>query len=289
MKEIQDFLNQYPVVSQVLKLVICALLALVVSAVLLRLMRKFFQRISSRKKMNQTNTRLIENAFRFLIIFIAILWVVMSSDLTRPLGQTIFQGTAVLAAIAGFAAQNVLADLLCGLMISSTKPFVIGDRVELESGFAGIVKDITLRHVVLQGIDTQVMVVPNSKMNAQMVRNLSYHSEVRSVDFHFQVAYGTDTDAAREIVREAIMASPLSVPGKQTADGKVYADVYFLAFRESSLELGTTGYYAPTTPTEVFKTDVNTRVKKALEEAGIEIPYNYLNVKLQEEKRNEHL
>ena len=66
MKEIQDFLNQYPVVSQVLKLVICALLALVVSAVLLRLMRKFFQRISSRKKMNQTNTRLIENAFRFL-------------------------------------------------------------------------------------------------------------------------------------------------------------------------------------------------------------------------------
>ena len=61
-----------------------------------------------------------------------------------------------------------------------------------------------------------------------------------------------------------------------------YGKVYFLAFRDSSLEMGTTAYYEPSTPTEVFKDDINTRVKKALEANNIEIPYNYLNVVMNE-------
>ena len=44
--------------------------------------------------------------------------------------------------------------------------------------------------------------------------------------------------------------------------------------------MGTTAYYLPGTPTEVFKTDINTRVKKALEANGIEIPYKYINVQM---------
>ena len=67
--------------------------------------------------------------------------------------------------------------------------------------------------------------------------------------------------------------------GKTKPDGtKAYADVYFLAFKDSSLEFGTTVYYKAGTPTEVLKSDVNTRVKKALDAAGIEIPYPYYNI-----------
>ena len=42
--------------------------------------------------------------------------------------------------------------------------------------------------------------------------------------------------------------------------------------------MGTTAYYEPTVSTEVFKNDINTRVKKALEANHIEIPYQYVNV-----------
>ena len=58
--------------------------------------------------------------------------------------------------------------------------------------------------------------------------------------------------------------------------------MYFLQFGESSLEMATTVYYEPSNPSEVVKNDINTRVKKALEENHIEIPYPYMNIRLEQ-------
>ena len=277
MKSILAYLKDHPAVDNVLNFLINAVLVIAVAFVILRVSRKLFQKIQNRK--TKFNTQFTEKIFRFLVIFISIMWLVMSNSLTRSFGQSLFQSTAVIAAIAGFAAQNVLADLICGIILSSTKPFEPGDRIELENGITGIVKEVTLRHVVLQGIDTQIYIVPNSKINAQYVRNLSYRTKTRSVDFHFSVSYRTDPEFAKEVIRRAVMDSPLSVPGKKHGKKEPeYAPVYFMAFKDSSLDLETTAYYKPDTPTEVFKDDINTRVKKALEQNGIEIPYNYMNV-----------
>lgn len=278
MDQIIQYFEQHSMVRQVFQLVVTALLAFLLAVVVLKVFAKLMER-RKRTHKKQINVRFIENFVRFLTIFVTVLWVVLSSDLTRPLGQTLFQGTAVLAGIIGFASQPVLSDLMCGIMLSTTKPFDIGNRITMDNGMAGIVKDITLRHVVLQGLDSQVYVVPNSKMNGMIINNLSWHSETRGCDFRFQVAYGTDTDLARALILQAVKDSPYSVPGKKDKDGKdVYADVYFLSFGEYSLELGTTAYYSHTTSTEAFKTDINTRVKKILEANHIEIPYRCVTV-----------
>ena len=278
MEDILQYLNKNPVLNNVINFALKAVAVIAVAIVILWISQKLFRRI--RTKATKFNTQFTEKVFRFLVIFISVMWLVMSNDLTRPFGQSLFQSTTVIAAIAGFAAQSVLSDMICGFIINSTKPFGIGDRIELENGVSGIVRDMTLRHVVLQGIDSQVFIVPNSKVNAQYVRNMSFQSKIRSVDFHFAVSYDTDPEIATQVIRQAIMDSPYSVPGRIPKGGgdPEYAEVYFLAFRDSSLDLGTTAYYQPTTRTEVFKNDINTRVKKALETNGIEIPYGYLNV-----------
>ena len=54
--------------------------------------------------------------------------------------------------------------------------------------------------------------------------------------------------------------------------------MYFLDFTDNGLLMATTVYYTPTSPTEVVKDDINSRVKRALEANDIEIPYNYVNV-----------
>lgn len=278
MQAITEFFEKNPELWKVASLLISIAVTGLIVWLLLRLSRKVFTQIRLKKK--NINVQFTEKIVRFLVIFMAVMWVVMSNDLTKSFGQTLFQSTTVIAAVAGFAAQSVLSDLICGVMISATKPFDIGDRISLENGASGIVTDITLRHVVLRGIDTQMFIVPNSKVNAQYVKNMSYHTTIRSVDFRFKVAYTSDPEFAREVIRNAIIESPYSVPGRAYAPSTEleYAKIYFLSFGESSLEMGTTAYYEPTTPTEVFKDDINTRVKKALEDNHIEIPYNYLNV-----------
>ena len=280
MEEITKFISGNQIFPQILRFVLSVAAAGLLAFLLLFISRKLFRNLRARK--SNVNTQFGEKIVRFVIIFLAVMWIVMSNDLTRPFGQSLFTSTTVIAAIAGFAAQSVLADLICGIMISSTRPFVVGDRIELDNGTAGVVLDMTLRHVVLRGLDTQTYIIPNSKMNGHHVRNMSYHTRTRSVDFRFNVAYQTDTEFAAEVIRRAIMDSPYSVPGRVYRQGgeKEYARVYFLAFRESSLEMATTAYYEPGVSTEEFRDDINTRVMKALRANNIEIPYQYMNVML---------
>ena len=257
-------------------------IATVVVFILLKVEKKLTRKWLA--KHGSINNLYTEKVIRFLIIFIAVLFVIMSSSLTRSFGSSLFQGTAVLAAIAGFAAKPILSDMFCGFMISTTKPFNIGDRIELDNGTSGIVKDITIRHVVLQGIDTLKIVIPNSEINSRSITNLSHETKVRSIHFKFTVGLNSNTDQVKRIIQDAIRDSEYTVP----RDGEDYSPVYFLAYLDSGLQMATTVYYMPGTPTEYVKDDVNSRVKRALDANAIEIPYNYMTVIMnpQEETKN---
>ena len=203
--------------------------------------------------------------------------------------KTMLGGTAILSAILGFAGQDVIKDVLGGLMITLYKPFEIGNRIELEGEITGIVSDITMRHVVLKGLDTQCFIIPNSKLNAMRIRNYSYQMKLRSADFSFHIAYDSDVRKAIEVIETAIQESPCTVAGKHTKDGDQYASVYFMKFEDSSLLLRTTVYYPSTYASEVIYTDINLRVQDALKENGIEIPYQYINIMhCGPEKRSSH-
>lgn len=283
MNEVMQFIRAHPTLWEWLKLIVIATGTAVILGLLLRLERKLARKWLQNK--SNINVRLAERVLRFVLIIVAVQWVMFSSKVTQPFAKALFQGTTVLAAIAGFAAQPVIADLICGLMLSSTKPFDMGDRIEMEDGTSGIVKDITLRHVVLQGVDTIDLIIPNSKLNAMKLKNMSRVRGFRSIYFQFKVAYPTDVEEAKAIILSAVEECPYSVPARPGPDGPVYGPVYFMEFTESSLLLTTTVYYTASNPTERVRSDVNTRVKQALEAAGIEIPYDYVNVVVEEKKR----
>ena len=272
MEAISKFLKDHPTISTWGSLGLSILVAVIIVFILLKFEKKIAARMI--KKFDGINARFTEKLIRFLIIFIATMAVIMGNKITQSFGSSLFQGTAVLAAIAGFAAQPILSNMFCGFMISTTKPFNIGDRIELDDGTAGIVKDITIRHVVLQGIDTLKIVIPNSEINNRRITNLSHMTKTRSIHFRFQVGLNTNADDAKRIIREAIQESPHSVP----RDGEEYSPVYFLNFTDNGLMMATTVYYEPTSPTEAVKDDINSRVKRALEANNIEIPYNYVTV-----------
>ena len=272
MEAISRFLRDHPTISTWGSLGLSILAAAIIVFILLKCEKKIASRMI--RKFDGINARFTEKLIRFLIIFIATMAVIMGNKITQSFGSSLFQGTAVLAAIAGFAAKPILSDMFCGFMLSTTKPFNIGDRIELDDGTAGIVKDITIRHVVLQGIDTLKIVIPNSEINSRRVTNLSKEAGSRSIHFRFIVGLNSNADEAKRIIREAVQESPRSVP----RDGEDYSPVYFIGFTDNGLEMATTVYYEPTSPTEAVKDDINSRVKRALEAGGIEIPYNYMNV-----------
>lgn len=283
MQEVIQFFRNHHTIYEVFKLVFLCVLAAFAVALVLRLERRLYRRLLEKK--NNINLRFVESIVRFAVIFLAVQGVIMGSSITESFGRTLFQGTAIIAAIAGFAAQPVISDMICGLMLSATKPFDIGDRIELEDGTAGVVKDITLRHVVIHEVDTADFIIPNSKLNGMKILNMSNQSERRSVHMRFSIAFTADIDVAMSAIARAVEESPCTVPGFPSGDELVYAPVHFLSYADSSLELMTTVYFQPPTTTEHTRSDVNTRVKRALDAAGVEIPYNYVNVIVKDEDR----
>lgn len=262
------------------KLVLSAgiiLMATLLAWLLTKLNKKAFQRLQGEQKsLHLSFARRVVNALIFIVVLLLAVSCVFGS---QSVWQTLLGSTAVISAVAAFAAQDVIKDVLAGMMISLYKPFNLGDRIELEDGTTGIVEDITMRHVVLILIDQIRMVVPNSRLNAMLLHNYSYKSPYRSVNFQFPVSYDCDTEQAKRVIAGAIVGSEYAVPVLQDENGgKQYAPVYFLKLDSSALIMSVTVYYEKTSPTEAVKNDINTRVRAALLENHIEIPYNYITV-----------
>ena len=170
------------------------------------------------------------------------------------------------------------------MLISIYKPFDLGDRIELEDGTAGIVESITMRHVVILRIDTIRMVIPNSKINAASILNYSYGDIQRSCLFKFPVGYDSNITKTKQVISEAVKSSPYSIPGKKQKDGSIdYGNIYFIELDDSALIMAVTVYYEAGIASERLKDDINTRVFEALEENGIEVPYNYTSVVIKKE------
>lgn len=259
----------------VLVTLLSVLAVVLITWLAIRINKRVFMKIKARRK--EMQFYFFEKVSSVIIVAIGVFLVLIIFNGMESLGRTLLGGTAIISAVAAFVAQDAIKDVLAGLMMSIYKPFEIGSRIELEDKTVGIVKDISMRHVVLQGIDNKCIIIPNSKINAMKVVNYTYLKTYHSMVMEFFVSYDTDTKKASEVIRKAVMESPFSIPKKDVKDGD-YGQVYFSEYGESSLKLVTSVYYEVTSPTEKVRDDINTRVKEALAANGIEIPYPYVNI-----------
>ena len=250
---------------------------LAVCFLLIRLNKLVFKRISKRSK--GLHWLFFQHLISILIVLAFVVLVISSFAGVKTVWTTVFGGTAIVSAVAAFAAQDVIKDILAGIMMSANRPFEVGDRIILEDGTAGIVENITLRHIVLKGPESLRFVIPNHVINAMRLSNFSFKSKNRSVLLKFSVGYDSDPELVKKVIAKAVEKSEYSIEGYYDGEGNpCYGGVYFVEFADSALIMQVSVYYLPTTATEKVIDDINVRVKNALNDNGIEIPYNYLNV-----------
>lgn len=267
------------VVAVVITLVLMIGLYVLFVYLILKLNKKIFKSIE--KKRGRTITvQFLQKAVALAII----VFVVVLPLGGKRLAQSLLGSTAVVAAVVGLAANDVIKNMFAGLEISIYKPFDVGSRIMLDDGTVGIVEKLTLRHVVLRKIDTTRVIVPNSKANLAVIDNYSYDFNVpRAMDVRFQIDYDSDIDKAKDVIRKTICDCKLTLnEDKYDKSDPKTESVYLLSINDSSLEIGATVYYDFDIRTELVKDEVNTKVFKALQENNISIPYNYLNVVMQE-------
>ena len=107
----------------------------------------------------------------------------------------------------GLALQGSLSNLAGSIMIMIFRPFKLGDYIE-GGDVAGTVEDITMFYTIIRTPDNKVITAPNGSLSNENITNYS-KKDTRRLDFNLSVAYGTDVDEVKTILRELAEANEL--------------------------------------------------------------------------------
>ena len=177
-------------------------------------------------------------------------------------------GLGIGAVAVGFAFQDIFENFFAGILIMLREKMRIGDVIECE-GIIGRVEHITLRETHVRSLSNELTVVPNSLLFKNPVRILTDQT-LRRHEVIVGVSYDTDLDEAAGVIRRALEA----LDGIDQDKG---IEIYAQAFNSSSMDY-LVRWWAGSTPKEGWTaTDLVIRtIKRALDEADIEIPFPYM-------------
>lgn len=162
--------------------------------------------ISALKKKNRTSTLII----RMAVFTIGFLLAVAASGF--PLDKL----TIIISAFGvgiGFGLQNIVNNLVSGLILAFEKPIQIGDVIEV-SGASGTMASIGIRSSRIITGDGSEIIIPNGDFISNRVTNWTLSNTNRQVSLIIQTAYGSDIDKIKQILndllcnRDDIMTKP---------------------------------------------------------------------------------
>lgn len=170
----------------------------------------------------------------------------------------------------GMALQGTLQNFAGGVIILLLRPYRVGDEIE-QGGISGIVTEIQIFNTVLRTRDNKIIIVPNTELATKTLINYT-KSENRRVDVCVGIAYGEDIEKARKVLIDMAMNHPLVLK-----EGALAPAVAVAELAASSIDLKLCVW----TKTENYLavlSDMNQGAYDTLNKNGIEIPFNQLQV-----------
>ncbi len=168
----------------------------------------------------------------------------------------------------GLALNGALGNLAGGIIIIFTRPFRIDDFIEAQ-GVSGTVEDIRIICTKIRTPDNKVIYIPNGELSGGNIINYS-EKETRRVDVKFDVSYEADTAKAIELLTAVMENNELIL-----RDPEIYCKVTEHA--DSSIVITARAWAKNGNYWTVHNYILN-EGKAALDKAGIEIPFNQLEV-----------
>ena len=163
----------------------------------------------------------------------------------------------------GLALQGSLANFASGFLMVIFRPFKVGDFIEA-AGVKGTVREIQIFNTILNTPDNIRVIVPNAQLTGGNIMNYTVNG-TRRVDLVVGVSYEDDLKKARQVV-EAVLAG----------DERVLEDpaptVAVFELGDSSVNFVVRPWVKATDYWDAYF-DITAKVKLALDENGISIPF----------------
>lgn len=244
------------------------ILIIFVMWVIFRLIAKAIRRVPETKLPAQ-RTAIIIRFLKYIFYIIVVLYVLglFGINLKAIWGAAGIAGVAI-----GFAAQTSVSNLISGLFVLTEGSIHVGDTI-IVGDVTGIVDEVKLLSIRVHTYDNQMVRIPNSTIINSNLTNNSYHNK-RRLTLKVGVDYSTDMRTALETLKKAPALCPTVLEDPAPS-------VWFDGFDSSSINLVVAVWFKPADFLQT-KNDLYIAIKQVLDEAGISIPFNQLDVKIKQ-------
>lgn len=248
--------------------VVLAILVIIIGVQLIRLVRSLLKKALRRSHIDDSAVRFIDSFTKYALYFLLI--VLIASWLGVDAASIIAILGSVSVAI-GLALQGSLSNFAGGVLILILKPFVTGDYIKDGLGNEGTVSGIDVFYTQLTTVDNKVIVLPNGTLANGCITNYT-KCDKRRIDVLVGIAYEEDIRKARE----ALMKVLTEDEGILDSEEKL---IIVDSLGDSSVNLIVRGWsrgedYWP------VKWRITEKVKYALDDAGVRIPFPQMDVHL---------
>jgi small-conductance mechanosensitive channel len=236
-----------------------------------RLARRLERVLIARFAMKPAQARTVR---RWIMALAAFVLLVLTLNLARiPLTVFAFLGGALAIGV-GFGTQTIIRNFVSGLIVLMERQVQVGDTIEVD-GVTGTVEEVNLRSSTVRAFDGVEAIIPNSSLLENKVTNWTHtDNRIRRV-VRVGVAYGSPVRQVAELLLECLQRH-----------GHVLNDpeplVLFEDFGDSALVFGMYFWLEmrPGVVSTVVMSDLRFMVHRALEEAGIAVPFPQRDVHL---------
>ena len=242
-----------------------AVISLIVCVIAIRLIMRILRRITERSRMSDSLTRFFLRLAKIGMQFLTILIVAgsLGFDVTALLAVFSLLGLAL-----SLSVQNSLTNLMSGVVILFTKPFVVGEYVE-SGGVSGTVREIGLFYTQLTTLDNKAIYVPNSELSASKIINYTREPN-RRVDLVFGAGYDHPTETVLTALREMVV----TIPGVLTDPAPA---VHVENYAASNIQYIVRAWCRHEDYWDVYYA-IQEAVPGAFEKAGVSMSYEHMNV-----------
>lgn len=251
------------------------LLAVVVYAVgarIIKFVRKIVRRWMERADADIGVKQFIDSLVKYSLYFILVVIILTFFGVTTASVVAVL-GSAGLAL--GLAVQGTLSNFAGGVLILLLKPFHVGDYIiEDTHGNEGTVTEISIFYTKLSTGDNKVIVIPNGSLANSSLTNVT-HSEKRRIDLEVGIAYDADLKRAKEILYRLAEEEKDRLKSQEIL-------VFVSELAASEVKLGIR-FWVKTEDYWNVRWRLLEDIKLALDEAGIEIPYQKMDVQVKRE------
>ncbi|WP_421938570.1 mechanosensitive ion channel domain-containing protein [Pedobacter sp.] len=161
----------------------------------------------------------------------------------------------------GFGLQNIVNNLVSGVIIAFERPIQIGDQIEIGTK-SGVVKEIGVRSSKIHSAEGSDIIVPNGDLLSQHLINWTMQNRSKRVEFTVGVPYSADVESVRQLIADTLAQNEkvLKLPKPL---------IILQDFGEYAVGVRTLIWVADLSVAGEVRTEAMIDVKKALAEAGI--------------------